>query len=402
MDARVGDTQTVDAQIDAKVFMDAKVYMDAPPDAAGVCNPLTQTGCNVGDKCTWLLDAVTPQYVGHIGCAPAGTANTGDACIYGAPGVTGYDGCKKGLVCGDYRGGAGVCKQICDNQGGSPACGANTSCVTYSGLFSTGSTTPAAAGVCDPSCDPLADNDFDGAGALTKTGTTCGSSATVGCYGYPSFGTPPITAWSCTSDINYLEAQPAGFRHRVQCTETSGCADPGPTLYVNSCNQGYLPLLRESTMVSTAVCVAMCKPHNCYLGSCGTNNDFRLGDAPHRCNTSDAMGTFDTSAGGEHCRFIWSFEIDDNNTFLRSPSSDTVGFCFDHSKYLYDSNNDGTADTPLPPCATLPNGTGSGTSFGAADLGCVDTANAGLPFTGKPHVANHLDLRLLFHPTRAP
>ena len=38
------------------------------------CNPLTQAGCAAGEKCTWLLDALTPpQYVGHIGCAPDGT-----------------------------------------------------------------------------------------------------------------------------------------------------------------------------------------------------------------------------------------------------------------------------------------------------------------------------------------
>src|SRR5262244_3631108 len=64
--------------------------VDSPPMQ---CNPLTQAGCAAGEKCTWLLDALMPQYVGHIGCVPDGTANVGEACIYGAPGVTGYDGC---------------------------------------------------------------------------------------------------------------------------------------------------------------------------------------------------------------------------------------------------------------------------------------------------------------------
>src|SRR5262245_18843307 len=94
---------------------------DMPP---GPCSPLTQAGCMPGEKCTWLLDALMPQYVGHIGCAPDGTANAGDACMYGAPGPSGYDGCKAGTVCGNYRGGTGVCKQICDQQGGQPACDA--------------------------------------------------------------------------------------------------------------------------------------------------------------------------------------------------------------------------------------------------------------------------------------
>ena len=78
-------------------------------DTPSVCNPLTQAGCMAGEKCTWLLDALMPQYVGHVGCAPDGTAAQGEACMYGAPGASGYDNCKSGLVCGNYRGGAGTC-----------------------------------------------------------------------------------------------------------------------------------------------------------------------------------------------------------------------------------------------------------------------------------------------------
>jgi hypothetical protein len=356
-------------------------------DMPGACNPLTQAGCAAGEKCTWLLDALMPQYVGHIGCAPDGTGNAGDSCMYGAPGATGYDGCKKGNVCGNYRGGTGVCKQICDQQGGMPACAMTHVCVTYSGLFSTGDTTPAAGGVCDLACNPIADNDFDGSGASSMKGSnTCGNTAGVGCYGSPSFGTPPSTGWSCTNDINVMEAQPTGLRHRVQCVEANNCADPGPTIYVNSCNQGYLPLLRESTTVSTAVCVALCRPANCFTGQCGANNVQRQGSAGQACKTPDRVGAFDTqndTDGGEHCRYIWSFEIDDQGNFLRSATSDTIGFCFDHGKYQYDSNNDNMPDMPLPNCGMLQDGFGSGsnpamplTYFGAADLGCVDTTHA--------------------------
>jgi hypothetical protein len=355
---------------------------DVPPDVPMGCNVLTQAGCAAGEKCTWLLDAVMPQYVGHVACAPAGTANVGEACMYGMPGATGFDNCAAGLVCGNFRGGAGECKQICDQQGGAPACDAQHVCVTYSGLFGTSATMPAAGGVCDLACDPMTDNDFDGSGTQVKTGTTCGTNPAIGCYGVPSSGTAPATGWSCGGDVNVNEAQPIGLRHRVQCTEMNNCADPGPTIYVNSCNQGYLPLLRESTMVSTAICTALCKPKNCYLGNCGTNNADRLGEDPHRCTTPDRVGQFDTGQAAEHCRYIWSFEIDDQGNFLRSPTSDTVGFCFDHSKYLYDSDNDNTPDTPLPACATLADGFGAGMTFGAADIGCVDTSHAQLA-TGK-------------------
>jgi len=371
---------------------DPKVIL---PDSSGsntTCNPLTQAGCAAGEKCTWLLDALMPQYVGHIGCAMDGTANAGDSCTYGAPGTTGFDNCKGGLVCGNYRGGTGFCKTICDQQGGTPACDATHVCVTYSGLFETGDTTPNAGGVCDLACDPLKDNDFDGSGALPKTGTTCVASGSnvVGCYGYPSFGTAPATGWSCTNDINADEPA-TGFRHRVECTVDNMCADAGPKIYVNSCNQGYLPLLRESTMVSTTICVAMCEPQDCSLGNCGANDVNRLGKAPNRCNAIDRLGTFDIAGtgkgavsghpNGEHCQYLWDDEIDSTSgTYLPSPLSDKMGFCFDHSSYQYDSNADNTPDAYYPPCATLGSGFGSGSDpsqadyFGAADFGCTSTA----------------------------
>src|SRR5690349_6659692 len=102
----------------------------------GVCSPLMQTGCHADEKCTWIVDATTPMYVGHIGCVPDGTARLGSACEYGAPGATGYDNCMMGGVCSAYAhpGSAGVCDQICDNQGGSPMCDAMHACAGQSQL----------------------------------------------------------------------------------------------------------------------------------------------------------------------------------------------------------------------------------------------------------------------------
>ena len=406
-DATLVDTSFVDVptvpSIDAgptDAPQDAK--LDAP---TGPCSPLTQLGCASGEKCTWIVDAYTPQHVGHVGCAPAGSAQVGEACVFGPAGSTGYDNCAKGLVCGRYFSPSpGVCKTICDPNGGAPACDDAHVCAEYSRLFYSSSSVDGVAGVCDPACDPLGDNDFDGSGSLARTSMTCGSISSVGCYGSPSMGTPPRTGWLCTNDVNYMESQPVGLRHRVQCTTANNCADPGPKLYVNSCNQGYLPLLNESTMVSTAICVAMCKPKNCYLGNCGLNDEDRLGVAPHRCNTTDRVGTFDTSANGEHCLFSWFFEIDDGGNFVRSPTSDTLGFCYDHSKYLYDSNGDNTPDAPIPACATLLDGTGSGGSdVRAGDFGCVDTTHAGVMFMGKPRKPRGRDgLRALYHRLFAP
>ena len=52
------------------------------------------------------------------------------------------------------------------------------------------------AGVCDPSCNPLDDNDFDGSGTMhTKIGTACTTDPTEGCYGSPS--TTHTTFFTC-------------------------------------------------------------------------------------------------------------------------------------------------------------------------------------------------------------
>ena len=133
---------------DSRNFVDATVDSVPFPDGTSlVCDLFTRAGCMIGEKCTWLVDAVAPEYVGHFGCAPNGTANVGDACMYGPAGAMGYDNCKSALVCGDFEGGPGACKQICDSR---HPCAAQQTCMTYPRLFSTGDTTPPAAGVCEP------------------------------------------------------------------------------------------------------------------------------------------------------------------------------------------------------------------------------------------------------------
>jgi len=231
-----------------------------------MCNPLAQTGCNAGQKCTWIIDQLTPTYVGHIGCVADGTAAVGAACSFGAAGATGYDDCQKGGVCSSFTSSGsanGICKQVCDNAGGDPMCDANHVCVTYSKLFSTGASSPAAAGVCDLACNPLTDNDFDGGSgsAFHKTTSTCGSNARVGCYGAPSQGTPPATGWSCTGDFHTnTDGSDPGFRHRTKCTTANMCADTDGTIYLNSCNQGYEPLFYDMTGSTVVDCIAICKP----------------------------------------------------------------------------------------------------------------------------------------------
>jgi hypothetical protein len=359
-------------------------------DASSTCSPLTQAGCPTGQKCTWIIDATTPMYVGHIGCEAAGTAAIGASCMFGAAGATGFDNCVGGAVCSAFGTPMtqGTCKQICDNQGGAPMCDASHVCVQYARLFSTGPTSPAAAGVCDLACDPLADNDFDGSGSgQGKTGTTCGSNARIGCYGGPSGGTPPATGWSCTGDVDTVLGSDGSItddnlRHRAHCDSTDNCADTDGTIYINSCNQGYLPLFYDQTGSTVVDCVAMCHPLDCYSGNCGQSDANRLGQTGHACKNPDIMTGVGaqppkTTVGGENCEFLWDSEIDGSGNWLPSPTSNSVGFCVDHSKYKYDSNGDGSADTALPDCSTLALSGSDMNTIYAVDLGCVSTTTAG-------------------------
>ena len=314
----------------------------------------------MGEKCTWIIDETVPQYVGHIGCTSDGSAPVGAVCEYGAAGATGFDNCANGAVCSAYTTPLtlGVCTRICDIQGANPMCSGSDACVASPPVFATRASSTPVAGVCAPTCDPLADNDFDGSGsALSRNGTTCGS-AELGCYGRPSAGRAPITAFTCLRDLNYGES----LVHRSECTTSSGCAEFG-TIPVNGCNQGYEPLLTESTAVSTVICVALCKPLDCYAGNCGSGDASRLGAAPHRCMTPDAVGNFGSD---EECQYLWAHELDGSGHWLRSAYSDTVGICVDHAAY------------GLPSCAQVPLH-GSGSELDAVALGCVSSQTAGLP-----------------------
>ena len=82
---RVVDSGTLDA------------YVACRRVALSSCNPLTQAGCGAGEKCTWIVNALTPQYIGHVGCAPIGSASLGESCSYGPPGCDGYDNCATTL-----------------------------------------------------------------------------------------------------------------------------------------------------------------------------------------------------------------------------------------------------------------------------------------------------------------
>lgn len=313
------------------------------PDASQACNPVSQTGCGVDEKCTWInIDSMND--VGTLGCVADGSVATLGACTFGPDGeTTGFDNCEAGNIC-IYS----VCEEICTDAPDS--CGANTACSSYAGLFPDTSTY----GACDFTCDPVDQTrDTDGLAA-------CGSTQAIAraCYAnsddtFSCTGVPGPAAALTQDDIAY-----------------------GPmsgTAYVNGCAAGFAPLLR-SMAVATAppICLAFCRPQETHSA-----NIAGLDGVPGSGFTcADRQAVVDNE-----CRFYW-FTMGT----MAGPDQNDVGFCFRPIDYVGDLDNmPATPDTAYPGCDTLPNtdvaGDGDPDHY---DWACAPfAATAGMPSTPK-------------------
>ena len=280
----------------------------------GVCNPVAQTGCGVGQRCGWIY---TSQTAGHNACLADGTVNRDGACGYGPLGeTTGFDNCKKGTACI-----SGVCKTICDANAAPDACPTNYLCGRYAGApFDLAGTL--GIGFCDSTCNPLTQTrDSDGAAAC---GSPNPSAPTLGCYG-------PLSrsfSFTCAPIIS--------------TTKTHGVAAGTPT-YVNSCAPGYLPLRPDSSASSAPLCAALCRP--AATSSASPANAPGLAGSGFTCPDKGA-------ASPNECRYFW-WMFEDTNPFMPSANSNTLGVCFNYPNYRFDSNGDMTLDMVYPSCATL-------------------------------------------------
>jgi len=346
---------------------DARLYaIDGGPPDAPACDLSTQGGCAPGDKCTFVVDTADPVVEGHVECVPAGSVADGDACTF-SDGQTGHDDCIAGDLCT-----LGECQRVCDPGAAPDGCAPGQACHLYRvgyGLV----------GQCDRPCDPLDDNDFDGPGPLTKTGTAC--TAGEGCYGHFGLAGQP-TFFACAP------ARTTTLFNRSVCDGPSGCLGPDGFPYVNGCAPGYVVVRVESSTSRRLVCSAMCRPTDCYQGHCGTGGADRIGGSPHTCSAADAAGTFNQDADGDHCEYSWSYEAGytPSDPLLLSPTSNTVGFCWDHSAYVLPDPDGKPSTVPFPACADLPLTSTSTTCDStdqsgctAVDLGCVSTTTGGVP-----------------------
>lgn len=122
----------------------------APP--APDCDPVAQTGCSTGEKCSQVTLSAEPEPPLETRCVPAGTRGEFETCSLGDPGDMGFDDCEAGLICF-----GGVCLEICSANPDS--CLDDATCQEGPGVFPDRPDT----GLCLVQCDPLAQNCPEGA-----------------------------------------------------------------------------------------------------------------------------------------------------------------------------------------------------------------------------------------------
>lgn len=301
--AACGSTGTADPPVDARRECDGALYCTPPGPR---CYPLEPVGghrCAPDEKCTWVVSAEEPT--GALACVPDGTVPADGACTLAA---TGIDDCVHGAVCID-----GTCRALCDlSRGPHGDCEAGAACQAHEGLFAEGFQPPVV-GVCTPQCDPLA-----------QTGCPEGQ----GCYLLTRSG-PAVTACANPGTVGRGEA-------------ITG------TVYANSCQPGLQPRRRDSSLPVVMECGGLCTP-TAVTEDVGEASEG--GVAPRTCVASGAVAP-DDPVNGESCRFWWARE----DTGEVSPYSNTVGWCFRHAAFQYDSDLDQRLDAPFPRCITLTHG----------------------------------------------
>ena len=291
---------------------------DGPP--GGACNILTNTGCEAGQKCTWIRVSVAPP-LGQVGCTADGTVDINGSCMYGAAGAaTGFDNCLGGHIClanPETDQATGTCRKICSLMDASAPCATDYACGSYYRFFSNADTDTPLAGVCDPTCDPLSGNrDYDDAPYCggPMDGAEPGAK---GCYGIPSNDATP-TKFTCSGRGE------GGHRMVLQMP-----------YFLNSCDSGAVPLMYESTGSTEVICVMTCGAKDCNTTIRATDPQCYKGAAPY---TTTARGC---TAAAEECKFMWWFE--DQATPI-TPDSDRVGFCVNYTKYQWDHDMDTGTD----------------------------------------------------------
>jgi hypothetical protein len=296
------------------------------PDAMAECNPVTNTGCADGEKCTWLRITGAPNPLGRIACVADGDKAVGAACTTGAAGeATGFDDCTGGNICI-----GGVCEPVCSLA--NDTCPTGKLCSQYN-IFANGTDTPAY-GACDDICDPGTQQTLDGRAA-------CGGSDTNprGCYGL---------FFPVQNGDGEFTCSPAGDEANVH--------DTAPTdLFLNVCAPGYVLYFTTSADFASASgvikCVATCQPGPTNSGATA-NEDGLVGGAA-TCHGAPPAGRGVIGANYE-CKYMhWHMNAIPDRDFNKN------GVCIDPTQWtlsdLYGTPPDTTCGNPsvLPACTSL-------------------------------------------------
>jgi hypothetical protein len=268
---------------------DVGVDIDGGDDeTTTACNPVSQTGCDAGEKCTWVVYSEEPS-LGKTECVADGTVDKAGACTTGAPGAaTGFDDCKAGLYCVNS-----VCTDIC-TQTDSATCDEGFACVIYADTFDDLGD-DSTIGLCAPTCNPVTqDCEVEGQACYLLISDGAGTCA----------GVPAAAAELGQGDTCY-----------------------GPmagSCYLNGCNKGYQAILLAQAGSDDAVCGAFCTPVNTYLNNPDTN-DVDGGD-PANCGAARVM------QANQGCGFIQSI-FAGSDTFDPSIISAEYGICYNGNEW---------------------------------------------------------------------
>ena len=224
---------------------------------------------------------------------------------------------------------------------------------------------------------------------MTKQGFACGTDPTVGCYGFASYA--HTTYFTCASPA----AGTGNLVHRSPVPTTA--------LYANSCMSGYhVGELYDSDAGMQLDCFAYCLPGE--SSSANVGGGFPNGVAPleqrRRARQLQRRHPHRREPGVERRALLVLVVLRDRHGERVAPLADQRHARLLHRSHevCWDANHDGmrdAGDAVDPPCATLPVH-GTTTTLGAADLGCVDSATAGLTsaFTAPALIARRLRLGL--------
>jgi hypothetical protein len=344
---------------------DPPMLIDAPgndgPSAA--CNPVAQTGCAANQKCTWIIDQVVPQEVGHVGCAPldgnevAVGAACKDASDTGGPPPGSADNCAKGSVCI-----AEICETICDPQmvGTASGCGADFACGRYIGLFEIGGTN--IAGACDPLCNILDQTLI--AGGAAACGSPDPAAPNRGCYPNAFFkngSCAPVRGDDFVPTNPEDQQNVDGIKHLSRTDQVL----PRFQNCKNCCAPGFIAEYVESDTSMKFVCVGLCAPTPLNTTTIGADADREFGDkavsvklprnaAPAAgdglckiTGSNGVVGKGSVTSSSENCMYAWGVFLGQDGTVDPGlgPEGEQIGFCFPHGFYTFDDDGDaGTAE----------------------------------------------------------